>query len=209
MATEQEILAEVEELGRMTPEQEDILYAISLRQDELGRQQTNKFYKDVVGSPIYQPLIDRELLTFETYNHGANNDHAVVNLIVTLKGTRYCIMFSDEIFAEAKAAGVITVPSAFSPSEIQLMMDKGADIVKVFPAGQLGPDYIKAVQAPLGKLPLMVVGGVNADNVQSYFDKGATYAGIGSGIFDPKDIQECNSANLAASIKNLEAKVNW
>lgn len=97
MATEQEILAEVEELGRMTPEQEDILYAISLRQDELGRQQTNKFYKDVVGSPIYQPLIDRELLTFETYNHGANNDHAVVNLIVTLKGTRYCIMFSDEI----------------------------------------------------------------------------------------------------------------
>ena len=97
MATEQEILAEVEELGRMTPEQEDILYAISLRQDELGRQQTNKFYKDVVGSPIYQPLIDRELLTFETYNHGATNDHAVVNLIVTLKGTRYCIMFSDEI----------------------------------------------------------------------------------------------------------------
>ena len=111
--------------------------------------------------------------------------------------------------AEAKAAGVITVPSAFSPSEIQLMMDKGADIVKIFPAGQLGPDYIKAVQAPLGKLPLMVVGGVNADNVQSYFDKGATYAGIGSGIFDPKDIQECNSANLAASIKNLEAKINW
>ena len=119
------------------------------------------------------------------------------------------IMFSDEIFAEAKAASVITVPSAFSPSEIQLMIDKGADIVKVFPAGQLGPDYIKAVQAPLGKLPLMVVGGVNADNVQSYFDKGATYAGIGSGIFDPKDIQECNSANLAASIKNLEAKINW
>ena len=117
------------------------------------------------------------------------------------------IMFSDEIFAEA--TGVITVPSAFSPSEIQLMIDKGADIVKVFPAGQLGPDYIKAVQAPLGKLPLMVVGGVNANNVQSYFDKGATYAGIGSGIFDPADIEECNSANLAASIKNLEDKVNW
>lgn len=109
MATEQEILAEVEELGRMTPEQEDILYAISLRQDELGRQQTNKFYKDVVGSPIYQPLIDRELLTFETYNHGATNDHAVVNLIVTLKGTRYCIMFSDEINERRKfrADGVL------------------------------------------------------------------------------------------------------
>lgn len=119
------------------------------------------------------------------------------------------IMFTEEIFAEAKAAGVITVPAAFSPSEIQLMMDMGADIVKVFPAGQLGPDYIKAVQAPLGKLPLMVVGGVNTNNVQSYFDRGATYAGIGSGIFDPADIEECNSANLAASIKQLEEKVRW
>ena len=39
--------------------------------------------------------------------------------------------------------------------------------------------------------------------------KAATYAGIGSGIFDPADIEECNSANLAASIKNLEDKVNW
>lgn len=56
------------------------------------------------------------------------------------------------------------------------MLDMGADIVKVFPAGQLGPDYIKAIQAPLGKLPLMVVGGVNVANVQSYFDKGAMYA---------------------------------
>lgn len=119
------------------------------------------------------------------------------------------IMFSEEIMAEAKAAGVITVPSAFSPSEIYRMFEMGADIVKVFPAGQLGPDYIKAVQAPLGKLPLMVVGGVNTNNVQSYFDKGAAYAGIGSGIFDPKDIEECNSANLAASIKKLEEKVVW
>ena len=103
----------------------------------------------------------------------------------------------------------ITVPAAFSPTEIQQMIDMGADIVKVFPAGQLGPDYIKAVQAPLGKLPLMVVGGVNVDNVQSYFDKGATYAGIGSGIFDPADIEACDAANLAASVRRLEESVVW
>ena len=64
------------------------------------------------------------------------------------------IMFTQEIFDLAKEAGVITVPAAFSPTEIQKMIDMGADIVKVFPAGQLGPDYLKAVQAPLGKLPL-------------------------------------------------------
>lgn len=119
------------------------------------------------------------------------------------------IMFTQEIFDLAKEASVITVPAAFSPTEIQKMIDMGADIVKVFPAGQLGPDYLKAVQAPLGKLPLMVVGGVNVANVQSYFDKGATYAGIGSGIFDPADIEACDAPKLAASIKKLEESVVW
>ena len=119
------------------------------------------------------------------------------------------IMFTPEIFSLAREAGVITVPAAFSPTEIQKMIDMGADIVKVFPAGQLGPDYIKAVQAPLGRLPLMVVGGVNVANVQSYFDKGATYAGIGSGIFDPVDIEACDSAKLAASVRRLEESVVW
>ena len=119
------------------------------------------------------------------------------------------IMFTQEIFDLAKEAGVITVPAAFSPTEIQKMIDMGADIVKVFPAGQLGPDYLKAVQAPLGKLPLMVVGGVNVANVQSYFDKGATYAGIGSGIFDPADIEACDAPKLAALIKKLEESVVW
>ena len=119
------------------------------------------------------------------------------------------IMFTQEIFDLANEAGVITVPAAFSPTEIQKMIDMGADIVKVFPAGQLGPDYLKAVQAPLGKLPLMVVGGVNVANVQSYFDKGATYAGIGSGIFDPADIEACDAPKLAASIKKLEESVVW
>lgn len=119
------------------------------------------------------------------------------------------IMFTEEIFSLAREAGVVTVPAAFSPTEIQRMVDMGADIVKVFPAGQLGPEYIKAVQAPLGKLPIMVVGGVNVDNVQSYFDQGATYAGIGSGIFDPADIEGCCSARLAASIRRLEESVAW
>lgn len=119
------------------------------------------------------------------------------------------IMFTKEMFDYAKQNDVITVPAAFSPSEVVKMFDMGADIVKVFPAGQLGPEYIKAVQAPLGKLPLMVVGGVSTENVQSYFDKGAAYAGIGSGIFDPEDIRACNKDNLAAAIKRLEENIHW
>lgn len=97
MATEEEIKAEVEELGRLTPEQEVILYNISLRQDELGREQTNMLLDKVEGSDIYQPMIDREYLTYDVFNHGAKGSATVASLYVTLKGLRYCILYGDEI----------------------------------------------------------------------------------------------------------------
>lgn len=93
MATEEEIAAE----GRLTPEQEVILYNIALRQDELGRQQTNVLLERVENDPVYQELFDRELLTYQLYDFGKEGTPKVVNLIVTLKGTRYCIMYADEI----------------------------------------------------------------------------------------------------------------
>ena len=119
------------------------------------------------------------------------------------------VCFTPEIFSIAKDAGVVCVPAAFSPTEVFTMFEQGADIVKIFPAARLGAKYLSDIQAPLNWMPLMVVGGVNGGNVQEFFDAGATYAGIGSGIFDPKDIEECNSTNLAASIEKLEKKVVW
>lgn len=119
------------------------------------------------------------------------------------------VCFTPEIFTIAKDAGAVCVPAAFSPTEVFTMFEQGADIVKIFPAARLGAKYLSDIQAPLNWMPLMVVGGVNGGNVQEFFDAGATYAGIGSGIFDPKDIEECNSINLAASIEKLEKKVVW
>ncbi len=102
MATEEEIREEVERLGRLTDEQEQILYNISLRQDELGRQQTTMLYDKFIENPVYQPLVEREYLTYQLYDHGGAGAAKIVNLIVTLKGTRYCIMFADEISAKRK-----------------------------------------------------------------------------------------------------------
>lgn len=100
MSTEAEIRAEIEELGRLTEEQEDILYNISLKQDELGRQATNLLLSKVVDNPVYQPMIDREYLTYEVFNHGGKNPIAC--LYVTLKGIRYCIMHADELSLRRK-----------------------------------------------------------------------------------------------------------
>lgn len=119
------------------------------------------------------------------------------------------ICFTPEIFQIARETGTVTVPAAFSPTEIHSMFEQGADIVKVFPAARLGAKYLTDVQAPLDWMPLMVVGGVNAQNVQEFFDAGASYAGIGSGIFNKDDIRAMNSDALAAQVKAFEQNVRW
>lgn len=93
MATEEEIKAE----PRLTDEQEIILYNITLRQDELGRVQTNVLLSKIENDPMYKELIDREYLTYQLYDFGGPDAPKVVNLIVTLKGMRYCIIYADEI----------------------------------------------------------------------------------------------------------------
>jgi hypothetical protein len=100
MATEEEIRAEVEQIGRLTEEQESILYNISLKQDELGRESTNLLLSKVEGSPVYGPMIERDFLTYEVFNHGTK--HEIASLYVTLKGTRYCVVFSDELSLRRK-----------------------------------------------------------------------------------------------------------
>lgn len=119
------------------------------------------------------------------------------------------ICFTPEIFQIARDAGAVTVPAAFSPTEIHSMFEQGADIVKVFPAARLGAKYLSDVQAPLDWMPLMVVGGVNAHNIQEFFDAGASYAGIGSGIFEKDDIRAMNSNALAAQVKAFEQNLRW
>lgn len=119
------------------------------------------------------------------------------------------ICFTQEIFDIAREAGAVTVPAAFSPTEIHTMFEMGADIVKVFPAARLGAKYLSDVQAPLDWMPLMVVGGVNAGNVQEFFDAGATYAGIGSGIFNKDDIRDMNADALASQVRTFEQSVRW
>ena len=57
-----------------------------------------------------------------------------------------------------------------------------ADFVKVFPVGNLGPAYIKALKAPLSHIPLMAVGGVNEKNAADFLKAGASGLGVGGNL---------------------------
>ena len=62
------------------------------------------------------------------------------------------------VICRAKELGAVMIPGAMTPTEILDAYRWGADIVKVFPAGTMGPDYLKAVRGPLPHIPLMAVG---------------------------------------------------
>lgn len=111
--------------------------------------------------------------------------------------------FSRDIFDYAKKFNVMTVPSAMTPTEINQMFESGADIVKIFPAAVLTPRFFKDVQAPLGKLPLMAVGGVSTKNAKQFLNDGATYLGMGSGLFNKDDIENCDIERLSDSLKDF------
>lgn len=116
-------------------------------------------------------------------------------------------VFDKEILDLCRERGVISVPGAFSPSEIWKSIQDGADIVKVFPAGRLGSRFFSDIQAPLGRLPLMAVGGVNVENLEEFFNAGASFAGIASGIFNRQDIIEQREEHLRTSIREAEKKI--
>lgn len=118
------------------------------------------------------------------------------------------VMLSKEILDLCKKSSVISVPGVMTPTEIYKSLMDGADIVKVFPAISCGTRFFKDVKAPLGDIPLMAVGGVNNDNAKEFFNNGADFLGIGSGIFNKEDIINQNLEGLIKSLKDFEEKIS-
>lgn len=91
-----------------------------------------------------------------------------------------------KVLRAAKAAGLYLSPGVATPTEAFAALAEGADVLKLFPAEQMGPAVIKAWLAvlPQGTL-LLPVGGINPDNMQVFTDAGAKGFGLGSGLFKP------------------------
>ena len=110
-------------------------------------------------------------------------------------------MFSEDIMMLCKERKVISVPSAMTPSEVNLMFAQGADIVKIFPASVVSPKFFKDIQGPFGELDLMAVGGISADNIQDYFENGAKYVGVGSSMFKKSNLETLNKEGIKSDLE--------
>jgi 2-dehydro-3-deoxyphosphogluconate aldolase/(4S)-4-hydroxy-2-oxoglutarate aldolase len=90
------------------------------------------------------------------------------------------------------------VPGAFTPTEILAAWQAGADMVKVFPANHLGPQYFKDVLAPMPQLKLTPTGGVDLNTAASWLQAGAACLGVGSALVKKELIKAKDWAGLTS-----------
>jgi 2-dehydro-3-deoxyphosphogluconate aldolase/(4S)-4-hydroxy-2-oxoglutarate aldolase len=115
---------------------------------------------------------------------------------------------NKETIKIAKRYGIISVPGAFTPTEILTGYECGADLIKVFPANILGPGYLKDVHGPLPHIPLMPTGGINLENTGSYIKAGAVAVGVGSTLVNTKEVMdEDYFRNLTAKAQSFIEQV--
>jgi 2-dehydro-3-deoxyphosphogluconate aldolase/(4S)-4-hydroxy-2-oxoglutarate aldolase len=91
-------------------------------------------------------------------------------------------VLDEEIIATTKRYGKISIPGAFTPTEILRAWTLGADVVKVFPSTSLGPQYLKDLLAPMPQLRLTPTGGVDLKNAPDWIKAGAACLGVGTSL---------------------------
>jgi 2-dehydro-3-deoxyphosphogluconate aldolase / (4S)-4-hydroxy-2-oxoglutarate aldolase len=135
----------------------------------------------------------------------AATTHAVIDA-----GATFVVgpVFRPDVISACHERGVPAMPGCFSPTEILAAHEAGADIVKVFPATMLGPQYIRDVRAPLPQVKLMPTGGVTVDNAGDWIRAGAVAVGIGSALVDTKAIEEGRFDVIAANARKVVANVS-
>ncbi len=114
---------------------------------------------------------------------------------------RICMLSGAEFFVTpslcratiemAKRYSKVILPGALTPTEVKTAWDAGADIVKVFPCGNVGgPKYIKALKGPFPQIEMAPTGGVNLETTPEFLKAGACSVAVGGELIDPKTIAE-------------------
>ena len=135
----------------------------------------------------------------ESIRHAAAKYHAAGELLagagtvltaqnvrdVAAAGGRFIISpdANPEVNRETKRLGLVSIPGFFTATEAFTALRAGADYLKFFPAGKLGPGYVKDLKAVI-KAPILAVGGVDTDNIAAFLDVCAG-VGIGSALYKP------------------------
>ena len=114
---------------------------------------------------------------------------------------RACMLAGAEFFVTpslklstiemVKRYSKVICPGALTPTEVLTAWDAGADIVKIFPCGNVGgPKYIKALRGPFPHIEMIPTGGVNLETAGEFLKAGACAVAVGGELVDAKTIKE-------------------
>jgi 2-dehydro-3-deoxyphosphogluconate aldolase/(4S)-4-hydroxy-2-oxoglutarate aldolase len=125
-------------------------------------------------------------------------------------GARFLVapILKRELIEIGHQANVPVILGGLTPTELWQAWEWGADFVKLFPASSVGPEYIKAVRAPLPQLRIMPTGGVSLENATAYLQAGAACLGVGGKLVDKKLIAEGRFEEIADYARRLVAVVH-
>ncbi|MGA2270011.1 MAG: bifunctional 4-hydroxy-2-oxoglutarate aldolase/2-dehydro-3-deoxy-phosphogluconate aldolase [Bryobacteraceae bacterium] len=91
----------------------------------------------------------------------------------------------------AKRYSKVVCPGALTPTEVLTAWESGADVVKIFPCGNVGgPKYIKALKGPFPQIEMIPTGGVNLETAGDFLKAGACAVAVGGELVDAKSIKE-------------------
>lgn len=127
-----------------------------------------------------------------------------------LAGAKYIISptLNKKTIRLTKRYGAVSIPGAYTATEILKAYEYGGDIIKVFPASASGAGYFKDIAGPLPFIPLMPTGGVSLANIRSFQEAGAVAFGLGSALVDTRQaVTEEYLTQLTARAQQFVAAV--
>ncbi len=118
---------------------------------------------------------------------------------------------NTDVIAVAHNYSIPVVMGALTPSEICLAAEHGADIIKLFPAGDIGISYFKSIQAPLDSITFFGVGGINLSNIEEWIAAGISGVGLGSALTNEEKNKsgENHRENTIRNFVNIIKKSQW
>ncbi len=127
--------------------------------------------------------------------------------LAKVAGAEYIISpdTDEEVIKYTVKSGLVSLPGAYTASEVKKAHNAGADFVKLFPCTSVS--YLKAVKAPLSHIKFLAVGGVTVDNASDFIKAGAVGLGVGSSLVNKKFIDEENWEALTNLAKEFVRKV--
>jgi Entner-Doudoroff aldolase len=122
-------------------------------------------------------------------------------------GARFCVSPNVDaaVIRASLADGLEPLPGACTATEVAAALDAGARMLKLFPAGPLGPGYLRALRGPFPDVPFMPTGGVSASNVADWFAAGVIAVGAGSELCGAADVAEGRFAEIEQRAREFSA----